>query len=107
MDLQHFRQHILQYWGGIPLQLQQANRLHRRMRVGAAQRELSRDQGVRLLPPGYSLVTHQDWTRHFSSTILPVGAQFWYKARDLHWCLCKISAHHDLGNLPRTLLGRP
>ena len=85
MDLQHLRQHILQYWAGTPLQLQQANRLYRRMRVGAAQRELSRDQGARFLSPGYSLITHQDWTRRFSSTILPVGAHFWYKARDVHW----------------------
>ena len=63
------------------------------MRVGAAQRELSRDQGVRFLSPGYNLVTHQNWTRRFSSAILTVGAHFWYKARDLHWWLGQISAH--------------
>ena len=93
MDLQHSRQHILRYWAGTPLQLQQTNRLYRRMRVGAAQRKLSRDQGARFLSPGYSLVTHHDWTHRFSSSILPVGAHFWYKARDHHWWLGKISAH--------------
>ena len=93
MDLQHSRQHILHYWAGTPLQHQQANRLYRRMRVGAAQRELSRDQGARFLSPGYSLVTHLDWTRRFSTTVLPVGTHFWYKARDHHWWLGKISAH--------------
>ena len=85
MDLQRSRQYILHYWAGTPLQHQQANRLYRRMRVGAAQRELSRDQGARFLSPGYSLVTHQDWTRRLSTTVLPVDAHFWYKARDHHW----------------------
>ena len=63
------------------------------MRVGAAQRELSRDQGARFLSPGYSLVTHQEWTRRFNTTVLAVGTHFWYKARDHHWWLGKISAH--------------
>ena len=93
MDLQHFRQHVLLYWAGSPLQLQQPNRLYRRMRVGAAQRELSRDQGNLFLYPGDSLVPHLDWTNCFSNTILPVGTHFWYKARDHHWWLGKISAH--------------
>ena len=90
VDLQHSRQHILYYWAGTPLQYQQENRLCRRMRVGAAQRKLSRDQGARVLSPGYSLVTHQDWTRPFRTTVLPVGTHFWYKARDHHWLLGKI-----------------
>ena len=47
MDLQHSQQHILHYWAGTPLQHQQANRLYRRMRVGAAQREISQDEGAR------------------------------------------------------------
>ena len=37
--------------------------MYRRMRIGAAQRELSRDQDARLLSPGCRLVTHQGWTR--------------------------------------------
>ena len=63
------------------------------MRVAAAQRELSRDQGARFLSPGYSLVTHQDWMRRFSTTVLPVGTHFWSKVRDHHLWLGKISAH--------------
>ena len=92
-DLLHSRHHILQYWAGAPLQLRQANRVYRRMRVGAAQRELARDKGARFLPPGYSYVTLQTWTRRFSGTILPVGAYFWYKGQDHLWWLGKISAH--------------
>ena len=65
------------------------------MRVAAAQRGLSRDQGARVLSPGYSLVTHQDWTRRFGATVLPVGTHFWCKARDHHWWLGKISAHTE------------
>ena len=44
MDLQHSRNHIVRYWTGTPDQPRQTNRLCRRMRVGAAQRELSRFQ---------------------------------------------------------------
>ncbi len=90
-DLQHFRQHVLKYWAGTPLKL--------RMRIGAAPRELSRDQGARFLSPGYDLVTHRLWTSRFSSTILPVGAHIWYKARDHHWWLGKISAHTTTSSL--------
>ena len=91
MNLQHSR--LLQIWAGTPLQHKQENRLYRRMRVGAAQRELSRDQVAGFLSRGYSLVTHQDWAHSVSTTVLPVGDRFWYKARDHHWWLGKISAH--------------
>ena len=60
-----------------PRSLRQKNRVYRRMRVGAVQRELARDQGARFLPHGYSYVDHQTWARRFSGTILPVGAYFW------------------------------
>ena len=43
MGLQHSRQHVVRYWAGTPPQHQQENRLYRRMHVGAAQRELSRE----------------------------------------------------------------
>ena len=92
-DLLHSLHHILQYWAGAPLQLRQANRVYRRMRVSAAQHELARDKGARFLPPGYSYVTRQTWTRRFSGTVLPVGAYFWYKGQDHLWWLGKISAH--------------
>ena len=44
-DLQLFRHKILRYWAGTPNQHRQTNRLCRRMRIGAAQRELSRNNG--------------------------------------------------------------
>ena len=69
-DLSHARQHILEYWAGAPLQLRQANWVYRRMRVGAAQRELARAKGARFLPPGYSYVNHQTWARQFRGTFL-------------------------------------
>ena len=46
MDLQLSRQQILLfYWAGTPNQHRQTNRLHRQMRIGAAQRELSSANG--------------------------------------------------------------
>ena len=47
MDLHLSRSHILRYWAGTPDQHRQANRLYRRMWIGAAQRELSRNNGER------------------------------------------------------------
>ena len=63
------------------------------MRVGAAQRELARDKGARFLPPGYSYVNQQTWTRRFSGTTLPIGSRFWYKGQDHLWWLGNISAY--------------
>ena len=51
---------ILRYWAGIPNEQHQANRLCRRKRVGAAQRELSRSRGERFLTPGYGGVPCAD-----------------------------------------------
>ena len=59
----------------------QANHLYRQMRIGAAQRELSRSQGQFFLAPGYTLVSGDLWFRTFSAAILPSGAHVWYKAR--------------------------
>ena len=92
-DLLHARQHILEYWAGATLQLRQTNQVHRRMRVGATQRELARDKRARFLPPGYSYVNHQMWARRFRDTILLVAAYFWYKGQDNLWWLGNISAH--------------
>ena len=50
-DLLHARQHILEYWAGAPLQPGQANRVCRRMRVGAVLRELARAKGDRFYLP--------------------------------------------------------
>ena len=56
MDLHLSRSHILRYWAGTPDQYRQTNRLYRRMRIGAAQRELSRNNWERFLAPGYACV---------------------------------------------------
>ena len=54
MDLHLSRTHMLRYWAGTPDQ--QPNRLYRRMRIGAAKRELSRNNGERFLAPGCACV---------------------------------------------------
>ena len=92
MDLQLSRQQILLYLAGTPNQHRQTNRLYRQMRIGAAQRELSRANGERFLAPDYGCVPRADWLRHYSTTVLPNGAHFWYKADDGLWWFGKISA---------------
>ena len=92
-DLFHARRHILEYWTGAPLQLRQANRVYRHMRVGAAQRDLARGKDARFLPPGCSYVNHHTWARRFRGTNLPVGTYFWDKAQDNLFWLGKNSAH--------------
>ena len=62
------------------------------MRIGPAQRELSRANGERVLIPGYGCVPRADWLRHCSTTVLTPGAHFWYKGDDGLWWLEKISA---------------
>ena len=68
------------------------NRLHRRMRIGAAYRTLSRNHGERVLAPGYACAPRAEWLRCYRDTVLPKGAQFWYKKDDRLWWLGKISA---------------
>ena len=92
MDLQLSRTHILRYWAGTPDQHRQANRLCRRMRIGAAQRELSRNNGEPFLTPGYACVPRAEWLRRYRDTVLPKGAHFWYKGDDGLWWLGKINA---------------
>ena len=62
------------------------------MLIGAAQRELSRNNGERFLAPGYAFVPRAEWLRHCRDTVLPKGAHFWYKGNDGLWWLGKISA---------------
>ena len=45
MDLHLSSPHTLRYWTGTPDQHHQTNHLYHRMRIGAAQRELSRNNG--------------------------------------------------------------
>ena len=70
------------------------------MRIGAAQRELSRANGERFLAPGYGCVPRADWLRHYSTPVLPNGAQVWNKADDGLWWLGKSAiAHLSTGNI--------
>ena len=82
MDLHLSRSHIVRYWAGTPDQHRQTNRLYRRMRIGAAQRELSRNNGERFLTPGYACIPRADWFRRYHDTVLPKGAHFWHKGDD-------------------------
>ena len=74
MDLHLSRSHILRYWAGTLDQHRQTNRLYRRMRIGAAQRELFRNNGERFLAPGYACVPRTEWYRRYRDTVLPKGA---------------------------------
>ena len=60
MDLHLSHSHILRYWAGTPGQHRQTNRLYRRIWIGAAQRELSRNKGERFLALGYACVPRAD-----------------------------------------------
>ena len=90
-DLQRSRRHILLYWVGTPQQHRADNRAYRRLRIGAAHRELSRQRGERFLPAGYDYVSLARYRRHFSAFPLPSGAHFWYKSQDGLWWLGKIA----------------
>ena len=46
------------------------------MRIGAAQRELSWNNGERFLAPVYACITRAEWLRRYRDTVLPKGAQF-------------------------------
>ena len=63
-----------------------------RMRIDAAQRELSRDNGERFLAPGYACVPRAERLRRYRGTVLSKGPHFRYKGDDGLWWLGKISA---------------
>ena len=92
MDLYFSRSHILRYWAGTPDHHRQTNRFHRRMQIGEAQRELSRNNGERFLATGYACIPRAEWLRRYHDTVLPNGAHVWYKCDDGLWWLVKISA---------------
>ena len=83
----------MRYWAGTPDQHRQTNRLYRRMRIGAAKRELFRNNGERFLAPGCACVPRAKWLRLYRDTVLPKGAHFWYKSGDRLWWLGKIIAN--------------
>ena len=70
------------YWAGTPNQDLERNRLYRRMRIGAAQRELSRNNGERFFVHGYACVPRTEWLSLYRTTGLLNGAHVWYKGDD-------------------------
>ena len=76
MNLHLSRSHILRCWARTPDQHRQTDCLYRRMPIGAAQRELSRNNGERFLSPGYAYVPRADWLRHYHDRVLPKGTHF-------------------------------
>ena len=63
------------------------NRLYRRMRIDADQRELSENNGERFLAPGYACVLRAELLHCYHGTVLPKGAHVWYKGDDGLWWL--------------------
>ena len=80
MDLQLSHDGNLRYWAGAPNHHRHIKRLHRRMRIGAAQRELSRSNGERFVAFGYGCIPHANWLRYNSATVRPNGAHFGARA---------------------------
>ena len=62
------------------------------MRIGAAQRQLSRTNGERISAPSYSRFTRIGWIRRFRDTVLHKGALVWCDDDDGSWWLGKASA---------------
>ena len=93
MDLHLSGSHILGYWAGTPNQHRRTNHLYRPMRIGAAQRELSRNNGERFFSPSYACVPRAELLRSYRDTVLPKGAHVWYKSDDGLWWLGKNSAN--------------
>ena len=89
-DLQLSSTHSLRYWAGTSDQHRQTHRFHRRMRIGAAQHELSRNNGQRFLVPGYVCAPRAEWLRRDRDTVFSKGAHFWYKGDDGLWWLGKL-----------------
>ena len=79
--LQFSRYASLGYWAGIPNQHRQLDRLPRRMRIGATQRELSRGNGEGFLALVYVCVSHADWCCRYGNTV----AHVLYKSDDGLW----------------------
>ena len=112
MGIHLSRPHSLRCWAGTPDRHRQTNRLYHRMRIAAAQRELSRNDRERFLAPGYACAPRADWLRRYHDKVLPKGAHFWYKGDDGLWWLGKSSRalhreHYRGQGIPGPLSGRP
>ena len=87
MDLHFSRSQILRYWARTADQHRQTNREYHRMRIGAAQRELSRNNRERFLAPGYACGPRGDWLRRYHDTVLLKGTHVLYTGDDGLWWL--------------------
>ena len=52
------------------------------MRIGAAQRKLSRNHEERFLALGYACVPRVEWLRRYRDAVLPKGVHLRYKGDD-------------------------
>ena len=62
------------------------------MRIGAAQRQLSLNNGQRFLAPDYACVSRTDWLRRYHDAVLPKKSHFWCKGDDGLWRVGKVNA---------------
>ena len=92
IDLQRFGHEVSRYWAGTPNQHRPTNRLYRRMRIDAAQRERSRNNGERFLEHRYGCVPRAECLNHCTASVLPNEAHFWYKGDEGLWWPGKINA---------------
>ena len=107
MDLHLSRSHILRFWAGAPDQHRQTNRFYRRMRIRAAQRAFSRNDGERFLAPGYACVPRADWLRRYHDTVFPMGAHVWYKGEWVMVAWKNRREHYRGQGIPCLLSRRP
>ena len=108
MDLDLSRSLILRFRAGTPNHHRQTNRLYRRMRLGAAQRKLSRNNGERLQGPGYACVPRVDRLRRYHDTVLLKGAHVLVQGRRRVMVAWKNQPQHYQGQgKTGPLSGRP
>lgn len=55
-------------------------------------REIHRDQDLRFVAKGYSLVSAENWNRTLVDEPLPEHAYFWYRAKDSLWWLGQVQS---------------
>ena len=110
MDLQLSRSYIMRYWAGTPDQHCQTNRLYRLMRIGAAQRELSRNNGAATgtFPSArLRLCSPCRVSRKYHDTVLPNGVTF---VQGKPWFMVAWTSQreHSRGHgMPGLLFGQP
>ena len=63
------------------------------MRIGAAQRKISRNHGEPFFGAGLRLCPRAEWLHRYRDTVLPKGAHVGYKGGDGLWWFGKISAN--------------